>query len=255
MRKINIPVTIEFGDAAIDATARVPDVQMRPADLLPILFGFTDAMAALAIEGARREGRTVSCRAGCGACCRQVVPIAECEALYLAELVDAMPPERQARVRQRFRDALVALGEPLVETLRDTAALKDIEKRRALHTRYFGRQVPCPFLEDESCSIHEHRPTACREYLVSSPPENCRTPGPLTLRMISLPVKPSQILYCFGDGIGNETTRWVPLVLALDWAEARRAEPQPVYDGPQMFRNFIAQVARWLKQRETRGLN
>jgi len=73
--------------------------------------------------------------------------------------------------------------------------------------------------------------------------------------MISLPVKPSQILYCFGDGIGNETTRWVPLVLALDWAEARRAEPQPVYDGPQMFRNFIAQVARWLKQRETRGLN
>jgi hypothetical protein len=60
-----------------------------------------------------------------------------------------------------------------------------------------------------------------------------------------MPVQSSAILYCFGDGIGNETTRWLPLVLALEWADARRAAPQPVFDAPQMFRNFVAQVKRW----------
>ena len=38
---------------------------------------------------------------------------------------------------------------------------------------YFTYQVACPFLENESCSIHESRPIACREYLVTSSPEYC----------------------------------------------------------------------------------
>jgi len=255
MEKVDIAVVIEFGDATIEATASVPDEKMRPADLLPILFGFTNAIAAVSVEGARQAGRNLSCGAGCCFCCHQVVPVAECEAVYLAELVAAMRPEQQARVRKRFADALAALGETLVAELRHTAALKSLESRRALNQRYFALQVACPFLEDQRCSIYDHRPTSCREYMVSSPRENCRTPGPDTLRMITPPVRPSQILYCFGDGIGNETTRWVPLVLALEWAEARMADPQPSYDAPQMFRNFVAQVERWMRMREMRETN
>ncbi len=250
MERINIPVLIEFGDASIEANASVPAAVMRPADLLPILLRFTDAIVAVSAEGARCAGRRVSCGPGCGACCRQVVPISETEATYMAELVDAMPADRQARVRERFAEALAGLGEPVLSVLRDSENLKTLESRRALHGAYFGRRVACPFLEDESCSIHEHRPAACREYLVTSPLRNCRTPGPNTLEMVRLPVKPSQILYCFGDGIGNETTRWVPLVLALEWWEQRKQAPQKAWDGPQMFRNFIRQVERWMAARE-----
>jgi Fe-S-cluster containining protein len=36
--------------------------------------------------------------------------------------------------------------------------------------------MPCPFLEDESCSIHPDRPLVCREYLVTSPAELCAGP-------------------------------------------------------------------------------
>ena len=252
-QRIQIPVLIEFGDATIDANASVPAATMRPADLLPILLGFTDAIVAVSVEGARCAGRRVSCGPGCGACCRQVVPVSEAEATYIAELVDAMPAERQARVRERFAEATAALGEPVLALLRDSAKLKTLESRRALHTTYFARRVACPFLEDESCSIHTHRPAACREYLVTSPPRNCRTPGPNTLEMVRLPVKPSEILYCFGDGIGNETTRWVPLVLALEWAEAAKHAPRTAWDGPQMFRNFVRQVERWIRTREEAG--
>ncbi len=250
MERINIPVLIEFGDASIEANASVPAAVMRPADLLPIVLRFTDAIVAVSAEGVRCAGRRVSCGPACGACCRQVVPISEAEATYIAELVEAMPATRKARVRERFAEAIATLGEPVLSVLRDTANLKTLESRRALHAAYFARRAACPFLEDESCSIHEHRPAACREYLVTSPPRNCRTPGPNTLETVRLPVKPSQILYCFGDGIGNETTRWVPLVLALEWAEANKEAPQKAWDGPQMFRNFIRQVERWMATRE-----
>ncbi|HEY5241787.1 MAG TPA: YkgJ family cysteine cluster protein [Polyangiaceae bacterium] len=33
-----------------------------------------------------------------------------------------------------------------------------------------GETVSCPFLEEESCSIHPDRPPICREYLVTSSP-------------------------------------------------------------------------------------
>ncbi len=151
------------------------------------------------------------------------MPVSEAEAVYLAELVAEMPPERQAHVRQRFQDALAALGEPLMERMRDTTKFAEIDKRRELGQEYFSRGVPCPFLENESCSIYEHRPMSCREYLVTSPAGNCKTPGPETVRPVDVPVKLSTILYCFGDGAGKEGTRWVPLVSALEWASARDA--------------------------------
>jgi Fe-S-cluster containining protein len=181
-----------------------------------------------------------------------LVPVSEAEAIYLAELVEQMPPETRAVVRARFSEALTALGEGLVDRLRDTASLKTMESRREVGAEYFARGVACPFLEAESCSIHRHRPAACREYLVTSPAENCRRPGPDTIEMVRLPLKPSVILYCFGDGIGNETTRWVPLALALDWAEAQKEKPQPTYNAPQMFRNFIAQ-AKKMSERSNAG--
>src|SRR6185369_5054629 len=33
----------------------------------------------------------------------------------------------------------------------------------------------CVFLRDEQCAIYEHRPSACRKYMVATPPELCVT--------------------------------------------------------------------------------
>jgi hypothetical protein len=165
------------------------------------------------------------------------VPIAEAEAVYIAELVGNLPPPRQAHVRQRFQEALAALGEELVERLRDTSKYKELAQRRQLGEEYFSHGVPCPFLEEERCSIYEHRPMRCREYLVTSPAENCAKPGPETVRPVDVPVQLSRILFCFADGLGNQSTRWLPLVLALEF----RGEQQR-FPGPELFRQFVSQL-------------
>jgi Fe-S-cluster containining protein len=225
----------------IEATVSVPREDLRMTDLLPLLFSFSNALVMIGEDVARAAGKPVSCRAGCGACCRQLVPVSEPEALHLAELVRALPPERATLVRERFRAALETLCAGLAGRLRDPDANKTLDQRRELGLEYFRAGVPCPFLENESCSIYEQRPLSCREYLVSSPAENCKRPTAETIWMVPVPAKLSELLYCFGDGAGNDRSRWVPLVLALEWAEEQKAEP-PRWPAPKLFENFLRQV-------------
>ena len=104
-------IEMVVGEHTLEGSARVPDGIMRLADLLPILQGFDDAVVGVAADKVTEAGRTISCQAGCGACCRQLVPISRAEAVQLAELVEGMPAERQAVVRERFRAPLAALEE------------------------------------------------------------------------------------------------------------------------------------------------
>lgn len=235
--RIGFKLELTLCDRTIEAEVPIPNQSMRVADLLPVLLTFDDAVNGMAADKVQSEGKQISCREGCGACCRQLVPISEAEAVYLAELVAAMPPERQAHVRERFREALAALGESLVERLRDTSQFKDLAERREIGEEYFHRHVACPFLEDERCIIYQHRPMVCREYLVTSPAENCQKPSAETVRPVPIPIKLSQILYCFGDGVGNQSTRWIPLVLALEFTGEQES-----YPAPEMFKNFVSRI-------------
>src|SRR5262249_28215730 len=59
----------------------MPEGEVRPAELLPVLRQFSNVMVEAA-EAAATE--PISCTKGCGACCRQLVPIREMEARRLA---------------------------------------------------------------------------------------------------------------------------------------------------------------------------
>jgi Fe-S-cluster containining protein len=220
---------------------QVPDEAIRPVELLPVLQEFNDALIGAAVES---QGANVSCRAGCGACCRQMVPISETEARYLAGLIAAMPEDRRLHVTERFAhvvEALAASGllEPLrAEPSSDTAA------RHRLGVEYFRLGLACPFLEDESCSIHPHRPASCREYLVTSPAQNCATPRADNIAMVELPAKVSRVLYRFGDGRGEQPPRWMPLPLLLEWAAKHRDDAQPAIPGPDLLANFMNKLVQ-----------
>ena len=68
----------------------VPNAAMPAAEIVPALQGLVNAV----VEAAE-AGKTVSCRKGCGACCRQLVPVSRTEGERLLQLVAAMPAERR----------------------------------------------------------------------------------------------------------------------------------------------------------------
>ena len=81
------------------------------------------------------------------------MPISGPEALYLMGGIARLPPERGAVLTERFERVgrevdLAKLSEPLLRRGRgpDLAAA------------YFGLRLACPFLEEDSCSIHPHPP-------------------------------------------------------------------------------------------------
>src|SRR5262249_43913345 len=129
----------------------------------------------------------ISCRKGCGACCRQAVPITTVEARRLRELVDELPEPRRSEVQARFAEARRRLTEAgLLEKLLYPEQWTEGEAR-TLGVAYFQQAIACPFLESESCSIYHDRPMACREYLVTSPAENCSRPTAEGVRCLPLP--------------------------------------------------------------------
>jgi Fe-S-cluster containining protein len=200
-----------IGEDTVQLKFTVPEDACPPEALLPDVQALASQVAALAEERIRRVGRRISCKAGCGACCRQMVPISPAEARHLAALVDAMPPERAAEIRKRFSEALAVFeaaglpprGSP--ET--DKAAYREFG------LSYFRLGVACPFLEKESCSIHSDRPLVCREYLVTSPPAACAEPGSGQTRQVSIPVT---IWSVFGRSASADgSLEWMPLIEAL----------------------------------------
>jgi Fe-S-cluster containining protein len=229
---------LRVGERSIQAKARLPAGEVRMVELLPILRKFNDAIIGAAVEDAREEGRTVSCCAGCGACCRQVVPISEHEALALLEWVEGLPADQQAFIRSRFEAAVAQLdAKGMLERTRQSTGNRDREESVRIALDYFRAGVACPFLVNESCSIHPIRPMKCREYLVTSPAKNCQQPSPESIAMVNLPTTFSKVLFHFEPGEGP---RWLPLILLFEWDALHRRDAQRKGDSVALFREFLA---------------
>jgi len=235
-------VRVAIGGGPVHLQITVPTGPASVGDLLPVFQGVADVVVDVGEHQAVRAGQAISCRKGCGACCRQLVPISPSEARALARLVDALPEPRQSEVRHRFTTAL--------ERLRDTGVLMQLLDRgreesapvRPLGLAYFRQGVPCPFLEDESCSIHRDRPLACREYLVTSPAAECARPTPQTVHCVALPARPSAALRRVEREAAPGEPEWLPLVLALEYAADHPENPAP-RSGQRLLSDFFARLA------------
>lgn len=161
----------------------------------------------------------------------------------LRDLVAGLPEPRRSIVRARFAEARAAVERTgLLDALQHPESCND--DLVAVGLKYFQLGMPCPFLEDESCSIHPDRPLTCREYLVTSPSEHCARPSAADVRRVPLPTSIWRALARVAEATAPEAPpTWVPLILALEWADAHPDESGP-RPGPDWLRDLIGNVAR-----------
>jgi Fe-S-cluster containining protein len=217
---------LKVGDLAIAHPLTVPNAAVPATAVLPALQGLVNEVVGAA-EAVLADQQAISCRKGCGACCRQLVPVSRTEGEALLALVEAMPKERRKAVRTRFAAAEAAIaGAGLAE--------RGGRSDRELSVAYFALGVPCPFLEEESCSIHRDRPLVCREYLVTSPPELCAGPAQEGVTPVAVPK-----LSLAARGLQGERESWFPLAMLLAWARKRPGD-RPRRTGPQWVQQFLA---------------
>jgi len=211
-------------------------------ELLPLAQKLSDAVVNATVQGIEQSGAKISCSKGCGACCRQLVPISDVEARRIAELVQSLPEPQQTQVRARFDDAVRKFADAgLLEKLRDPERWHR-EGYVPFGLEYFRQGVPCPFLVDESCSIHADRPITCREFLVTSPAIHCQNPTAETVKAVKLPLQVAQAVAEFQlIETAPHLVQWVPLVLALEWGETH-PDPPAIHTGPELIDQLMQQL-------------
>src|SRR5262249_22809383 len=131
----------------------VPAEPARPIKFLPLFQSVTDGVVGIATGEAEKEGLTVSCSKGCGACCRQLVPISVTEARRLHQLIQEMPEPRKSEIRRRF-----AAGRERVECTGLLEELKEPERISKGEARTLGY----PRSEEHTSELQSLTNIVCR---------------------------------------------------------------------------------------------
>jgi Fe-S-cluster containining protein len=229
--RVTATLRLTVGELQIAHPITVPAVPVPAAEVVPALQELVNAVVAATEARSADMGKTISCRKGCGACCRQLVPISRTEGERLLALIEALPADRRAALTARFAEAEKKIA---------TAGLADRTGKsdRELSLGYFALGIPCPFLEEESCSIHAERPLVCREYLVTSPAERCAGPAQEGVAPVPVPK-----LSLAARGLEDDTEEWFPLALLM--TRGRKAASGAVRrTGPEWIQRFLRRLGR-----------
>jgi len=221
-------VALTIRGKRLDMEVEIPDGRVGVSSMLSAFRSVSESLIDLGVSEEERLGRNVSCKKGCGACCRQLVPISAVEARELARVVERMPAARQELILERFAAARERLADAeMLDPLLHPDLYSD-EQMRVLGREYFKLGIACPFLEDEACSIYRDRPITCREYLVTSPAQNCASPRPEEVERIASPVGDVWAWVARMDERANaDYSGWIPLILGLDYVANYPVEPTP----------------------------
>ena len=230
----------------------VPTAFVPVTAIVPLMRRLGEEAQALEEARGSEEGRARSCQKGCAACCRMLVPLSPPEAFTLREFVRSLPSEQQQRLATRLAQAKsVLLTHGLWNQLMDlgeSSQTPDDGTLEPINQAYYALRMPCPFLEDNLCSIYDERPAACRELLVTSPAEQCEDMVNNPVEPIPVPARIGPVLGLLWGELTNTPPRLIPLPIAIDWAERHQNENHKIWQGTQLLDTALDKVWRFLSQ-------
>lgn len=240
----------------ITTAVEVPTGFVPITSIVPLMRRLGEEAQALEVVGLVAMGRTPSCQKGCAACCRMLVPLSSPEAFALREWVRSRPTEEQARIAARLAEAkahLISHGiwQRLCKLCEGSTpptddALEDVNRE------YYALRMPCPFLEEEACMIYDERPAACRELLVTSPPERCDDLINNPVEPVFVPVRISTVLGLLWQQLTRSPMCLIPLPLVFDWTERHLSDNRRTWKGTELLDQALDKVWRFVSQSVSR---
>ena len=220
--------------------------------IVPVTRRLGEEAMQLEEQHARELGRSISCQMGCAACCRMMVPLSPPETFALRDYVEQLPADQRDRLIARLAETKSSLQKhdllDQLQAVADTTEPLPDEQLDPINRAYYSLRLPCPFLENELCSIYEARPAACRELLVTSPAELCDNIADNPVQPLPVPVRIGTVLGLVWASLTNSTPRLIPLPLALDWAEQHRQESAQTWTGSALIDQMLDKMWRFLSQ-------
>jgi Fe-S-cluster containining protein len=240
----------------VSTAVGVPTSVVPVTAILPLMRSLGEEVQALELTRVRQTGHTVSCQKGCAACCRMLVPISAPEAFALANRIDRLDQPERDRLLTKLDLAQQQLAQAGILTqlsaLAESSDSPSDEAIEPLNKAYYALRMPCPFLDNEACSIYEDRPAACRELAVTSPATDCQDMTSRTIRPVPVAVRISTTLSLLWGDLTGTVPRLIPLPLAVDWAKRHQREYARRWAGTALFESALDKVWRYLSQENAR---
>jgi Fe-S-cluster containining protein len=249
-------ISLHTPSGEVRSAVGVPTSFVPITAILPLMRGLGEEVQTLEQRRLVEAGRIVSCQKGCAACCRMLVPVSAPEAFALANAIDRLEDRERNRLREKLDLAQQQLAKAGIlqqlSSLGDSPNQVSDEAMEPLNRAYYALRIPCPFLDQEVCSIYADRPAACRELAVTSPATECQDMTSQTIQPVPVALRISTALSLLWADLTATSPRLIPLPLAIDWAKRHQADQTRRWAGTQLFEKALDKVWHYLGQEKAR---
>ncbi len=247
--RLNVNITTTSGD--LQTHIDIPTDFIPISKIVPLVRSLGDQAQELEITKTTRAGKTISCQKGCAACCRPMIPVSPPEAFTLVETINDLPQEHQNRIKhnlattkQQLEKAGLLHG---LQDLIDSPHQITDHDLDILNRTYYAQRLPCIFLENEVCSIYDHRPAGCRGHLVTSPAEWCQDMDHNPIEELHIPLRAGTVLSLLWANMNKKPVRLLPLPLAVEWAETNQHLNTSSQTGADLINNVMEALGTYLQ--------
>ncbi|HET7057791.1 MAG TPA: YkgJ family cysteine cluster protein [Nitrospiraceae bacterium] len=245
-------ISLKTPAGELSTSVEVPLNLVPITAIVPLTRRLGEEATALEQAQAQDAGQRISCQKGCAACCRMLVPVSPPEAFALKALVESLPDERRQILLDKLSSARARLEETgllaRLTALAETGRPLSDEEMEPINRDYYALRMACPFLEQESCSIYEDRPAACRELLVTTPADLCHDLLNNPVQPLPAPLRVGTVLALLWSELKETTPTLIPLPMALEWAEKHAGEEHGRWRGAYLLERMLDNVWRMLEQ-------
>ncbi len=237
-----IDAKLRLAGEELNVHVAVPETPVSLADIVPLAQKLADWIAQSATCRQKAEGKAISCRKDCSACCRYLVPLSVPELLRLGCELAVLPSPNREPILSRFDAAMrciVQAGPPRLPETTTKSPDATISPAGAAGRWYAQLNINCPFLVEEGCGIYSERPIACRQHLVNSNPEFCRGFQPGHGQIVPMSVSVSHGLALLAAEMEQTELESQILLLAVNWLGDNFQRGRRVWPAPLLFDRFV----------------
>jgi Fe-S-cluster containining protein len=227
------------------------------ADIVPLARMLSTKINEVVLNNVRRNGHSIACCKGCSTCCDSyIIPLSVPEVFRLNDEILTLPENQRDSVTKAFLHAACKIlnNKPpdfFISRTKENNSSETIDLN-LLSNWYRSLQLVCPFLDDNVCSIYEHRPLTCREHYVTGSVGQCKETG-ISEGLLAMPVRVSSALGRLAaelEGTGQEA---VLLPLAMAWCEKNRNRERCTWPFNFMVGRFFEIIREMSRENSTTG--
>ncbi len=230
MKKIKIKLILTtIHNAKHQFSLSIPDHSITIDEFIKPLYELCDFIIDLELSHT-----SSSCKKRCSVCCNQLIPLASGEIIHLFNVQNSLPGLRQKEIETKIKHI----------TGKVEKNKKTKQNNISFDNYYFQLGLPCPFLENDACSIYSQRPFVCREYHVRSSPLKCVNPYLENPVRVAKGINLGALVTVFCARLFGFSNLPIPLFHYIEWTSFHLYLKDKTFSSQWLFGNFLDGLSR-----------